>query len=116
MRLIRWQWIGIGDRHRCARTNSDPADALVLADLLRTDRDRHRPLPQDSDQVAAIAGLARAHQEAVTAALLGGVPAGWFMSWAGWKSIPCRRARRSIECLVRHGLVSAIARKRRRED
>ena len=57
------------DRHRCAQTKSDPADALVLADLLRTDRDRHRPLQQDSDQVTAIAVLARAHQDAVAAAV-----------------------------------------------
>jgi len=53
------------DRHRSSRAKSDPADALVLADLLRTDRDRHRPLPDDSEHVAAIAVLARAHHDAV---------------------------------------------------
>jgi hypothetical protein len=37
----------------------------VLAHLLRTDADRHRPLPADSEQAAAIGVLARAHQDAV---------------------------------------------------
>jgi hypothetical protein len=36
-----------------------------LANLLRTDRARHRPMPNDSEQVEAIAVLARAHQDAV---------------------------------------------------
>ena len=44
---------------------SDPGDALVLADLLRTDRHAHRPLPADTDELAALRVLARAHQDAV---------------------------------------------------
>ena len=54
-------------RDRCAVSGakSDPVDALVLANLLRTDQARHRELPKDSDQVEAIAVLARAHQDAV---------------------------------------------------
>jgi hypothetical protein len=40
------------DRHRCARTKSDPADALVLADLLRTDRNRHCQLPRAWDHLS----------------------------------------------------------------
>jgi Transposase len=44
---------------------SDRVDALVLANLLRTDRDRHRRLPDDSHEVEAIAVLARAHQDAI---------------------------------------------------
>jgi transposase len=56
------------DRHRRAHEVRS-GDALVLADLLRTEQDRNRPLPQDSDRVAAIAVPARAHQDAVAAAL-----------------------------------------------
>jgi len=55
------------DRHGVAGAKSDPGDARVLADILRTDRDRHRPLPADSDLAAAVGVLARAHQDAVWA-------------------------------------------------
>ncbi|MEZ0070526.1 transposase [Streptacidiphilus sp. MAP12-20] len=53
------------DRHSVTRKKSDPGDALVLANILRTDRHAHRPLPADSDQGRAIAVLARAQQDAV---------------------------------------------------
>ncbi|WP_433505483.1 IS110 family transposase [Pseudonocardia halophobica] len=53
------------DRHSVARRKSDAGDALVLANILRTDLHAHRPLPDDSDQVRAIAVLARAQQDAV---------------------------------------------------
>ncbi|MFJ9777922.1 IS110 family transposase [Kitasatospora sp. NPDC101157] len=53
------------DRHSVSRKKSDPGDALVLANILRTDRHAHRPLPADSDQARAIAVLARAQQDAV---------------------------------------------------
>jgi transposase len=53
------------DRYAVSGAKSDPVDALVLANLLRTDQARHRELPNDSDQVEAIAVLARAHQDAV---------------------------------------------------
>jgi transposase len=43
---------------------SDPGDALVLANILRTDMHAHRPLPGDSDLGRAIAVLARAQQDA----------------------------------------------------
>lgn len=52
------------DRYWVSGAKSDAADALVLANLLRTDHDRHRPIPDDSDDVAAIGVLARAHQDA----------------------------------------------------
>ena len=52
------------DRHSVSRKKSDPGDALVLANILRTDMHAHRPLPQDSDLVRAIAVLARAQQDA----------------------------------------------------
>src|SRR5262245_58263732 len=53
------------DRHAVSRGKSDHADALVLANILRTDAHAHRPLPADTDLVRAIAVLARAHQDAV---------------------------------------------------
>jgi len=37
----------------------------VLANILRTDRDAHRPLPDDSDQVRALQVLCRAQQDAI---------------------------------------------------
>ncbi|AXE77688.1 hypothetical protein C5746_12830 [Streptomyces atratus] len=47
------------------RKKSDPGDALVLANILRTDTHAHWPLPQDSDLARAIVVLARAQQDAV---------------------------------------------------
>ena len=55
------------DRRSVSGAKSDPGDALVLAELLRTDRHVHRPLPEDSTQAAAVRVLARAHQDAVWA-------------------------------------------------
>jgi transposase len=52
------------ERWTIARSKSDHADALVLANILRTDEPRHRPLPADSELVRSIAVLARAHQDA----------------------------------------------------
>ncbi|MET8099438.1 IS110 family transposase [Streptomyces sp. NPDC005236] len=52
------------DRHSVSRKKSDPGDALVLANILRTDMHAHRPLPDDSDLGRAIAVLARAQQDA----------------------------------------------------
>ncbi|UQA97689.1 IS110 family RNA-guided transposase [Streptomyces halobius] len=53
------------DRHSVTRKKSDPGDALVLANILRTDIHAHRPLPDDSDLGRAIAVLARAQQDAL---------------------------------------------------
>ncbi|MFH8582184.1 IS110 family RNA-guided transposase [Streptomyces zaomyceticus] len=52
------------DRHSVSRKKSDPGDALVLANILRTDTHAHRPLPNDSDLGRAITVLARAQQDA----------------------------------------------------
>ncbi|MEU6511253.1 IS110 family transposase [Streptomyces sp. NPDC046942] len=52
------------DRHSVSRKKSDPGDALVLANILRTDMHAHRPLPNDSDLARAVAVLARAQQDA----------------------------------------------------
>ncbi|ABW12230.1 transposase IS111A/IS1328/IS1533 [Parafrankia sp. EAN1pec] len=48
-----------------AGRKSDHGDAVVLANILRTDRNVHRTLPADSEQVQAVAVLARAQQDAV---------------------------------------------------
>jgi transposase len=53
------------ERHRVARAKSDHADAMALANILRTDAHLHRPLPADSELAQAIAVLARAQQDAV---------------------------------------------------
>ncbi|TCC44377.1 IS110 family transposase [Kribbella pittospori] len=53
------------DRYAVSGAKSDAADALVLANLLRTDAARHREVANDSAQVEAIAVVARAHQDAV---------------------------------------------------
>jgi transposase len=53
------------DRRSVSGAKSDPGDALVLADLLRTDRHAHRPLPADTVELGALRVLARAHQDAV---------------------------------------------------
>lgn len=52
------------DRHTVSRRKSDHADAMVLANILRTDAHIHRPLPADSELGRAVAVLARAHQDA----------------------------------------------------
>lgn len=53
------------DRHRVSGAKSDPGDARVLADMVRTDRHLHRRVAGDSDQVEAIKLVARAHQNAI---------------------------------------------------
>jgi len=53
------------DRHSMAGRKSDHGDAVVLANILRTDLHAHRPLPADSELAQALAVLARAQQDAV---------------------------------------------------
>ena len=43
------------DRHSIAGRKSDHGDSVVLANVLRTDMDMHRPLPADSELAQAIA-------------------------------------------------------------
>ena len=50
------------DRHTTSRAKSDPGDAKVLADLVRTDRHNHRPIAGDSELAGAIQIVTRAHQ------------------------------------------------------
>lgn len=53
------------DRHSASGRKSDHGDAMVLANVLRTDRAAHRPLPADSELAQAITVLGRAQQDAV---------------------------------------------------
>jgi hypothetical protein len=53
------------ERHVTSGSKSDPGDAKVLAELIRTDRHNHRPLAGDSVEAEAIKVLARAHQSAI---------------------------------------------------
>jgi len=53
------------DRHAVSGAKSDPGDAKVLADLVRTDRHNHRAAVPDSDLAEAIKVLARAHQSMI---------------------------------------------------
>lgn len=53
------------DRHSTSGAKSDPGDAKVLADMVRTDRHNHRPVSTDSETVQAIKVLARAHQSMI---------------------------------------------------
>jgi transposase len=53
------------DRHATSGAKSDPGDAKVLADLVRTDRQNHREVAGDSGLAEAVKVLARAHQSLV---------------------------------------------------
>lgn len=55
------------ERHGQAGGKSDPADAIALAHVLRTDRHLHRTLPANSDNALRVKALARQHQEAIWA-------------------------------------------------
>jgi hypothetical protein len=53
------------ERHSTSGAKSDPGDALVLAELARTDSHNHRPIAGDSDLAEAVKVLARAHQSMI---------------------------------------------------
>lgn len=55
------------ERHGQSGKKSDPGDAALLADVLRTDRHQHRALPATTEHARAVRALARQHQEAVWA-------------------------------------------------
>jgi len=50
------------DRHSNSGAKSDPGDAKVLADLVRTDRHNHRHVAGDTELAQEVKILARAHQ------------------------------------------------------
>src|SRR5664280_502661 len=53
------------ERYSTSGAKSDAGDAHVLAEIVRLDRDHHRPVAGDSDLADAVKLLARAHQTAV---------------------------------------------------
>ncbi|MCU1353350.1 MAG: transposase [Acidimicrobiales bacterium] len=53
------------DRSRVSGAKSDPGDAKVLADMVRTDAHQHRPVAADTDLAEAIKLVARSHQSAI---------------------------------------------------
>ena len=53
------------ERHSTSRAKSDRADARMLADLVRTDRQHHRVVSPDSESHGAIKVLARSHQNLI---------------------------------------------------
>jgi hypothetical protein len=53
------------ERYSTSGAKSDQGDAHVLAELVRLDRDAHRPIAGDSQLAAAIKVVARAHQTLV---------------------------------------------------
>jgi hypothetical protein len=53
------------ERHVTSGAKSDPGDAKVLADLVRTDRHNHRLVAGDSELAASLQVLARAHQNLI---------------------------------------------------
>ena len=55
------------ERHSTSGAKSDPGDALVLAELARTDAHNHRPIAGDSELAEAVKVLARAHQSLIWA-------------------------------------------------
>jgi hypothetical protein len=60
MAVVRYR-----NRYPAAERTPDCGAAAVLANILRTGQDAHRPLPADSELTLAIAVLARAQQDAV---------------------------------------------------
>ncbi|MDT5330234.1 MAG: hypothetical protein QOF31_1531, partial [Mycobacterium sp.] len=54
-------------RYAVSGAKSDATDAVLLANIVRTDPGAHRPLPADTEAAQAIRVLARAQQDAVWA-------------------------------------------------
>lgn len=52
-------------RYAVSGAKSDATDAVLLANILRTDPGAHRPLPDDTELAQAVKVLARAQQDAV---------------------------------------------------
>ncbi|MGH3097089.1 MAG: IS110 family transposase [Streptosporangiales bacterium] len=53
------------ERHTTSGAKSDAGDAHVLAEIVRLDREHHRPVAGDSELADAVKLLARAHQNAI---------------------------------------------------
>ena len=53
------------ERHTTSGAKSDPGDAHVLAEIVRLDRDHHRPVAGDSGEVEGLKLVARTHQSLI---------------------------------------------------
>jgi len=53
------------ERHSTSKAKSDAGDAHVLAEIVRLDRDHHRPIAGDSANVVAMKLVARGHQSMI---------------------------------------------------
>jgi transposase len=53
------------ERHATSGAKSDPGDAHVLAEIVRTDRAHHRPVSGDSEQAEVVKTIARTHQSLI---------------------------------------------------
>jgi transposase len=53
------------ERHSTSGAKSDAGDAHVLAEIVRLDRDHHRPVAGDSTQAEAVKLVARTHQSLI---------------------------------------------------
>jgi transposase len=53
------------ERHGTSGAKSDPGDAHVLAEIVRLDRDHHRPVAGDSGEVEGLKLVARTHQSLI---------------------------------------------------
>ena len=54
-----------GERHSTSWAKSDAGDAHVLAEIVRLDREHHRPVAGDSPEAEAVKLLARTHQSII---------------------------------------------------
>jgi hypothetical protein len=78
------------ERHVTSGAKSDPGDAKVLADLVRTDRQHHRPIAGDTKLAEAVKVLARAHQNVCWSP-----STSWLMPMP-WRFFRRRRPRRRV--------------------
>jgi hypothetical protein len=53
------------ERHTTSGAKSDPGDAHVLAEIVRLDREHHRPVAGDSPEVEGLKLMARTHQSLI---------------------------------------------------
>ena len=53
------------ERHSTSGAKSDAGDAHVLAEIVRLDRDHHRPVARDSPDAEAVKLVARTHQSMI---------------------------------------------------
>jgi transposase len=89
------------ERHVQSGGQSDPGDAIVLANILRTDRHLHRRLPQISEHALAIKALARQHQEAIWA---------WHQALSRLRAVPLEFYPQAIKAFpnLKHHAATAV--------